>query len=368
MPQIFSPLQVGNCHLAHRIAMCPLTRWRANAAHVHQSIGREYYEQRASVRGTLLISEATFISPRAAGYANAPGIWNDEQIQAWKEIVDAVHAKGSYIYLQLWALGRAANAAVLKQEFGHDVVSSSAVPLKEGQEPPRALTEPEIHQFIADYAQAAKNAVQKAGFDGVEIHAANGYLIDQFTQDTCNKRTDNWGGSVENRARFCLEVTRAVVDAVGAQNVGLRLSPYSTFQGMRMADPVPQFTYLVERLRDFKLAYLHVVEPRIAGNADIESSDNIDWLVNLWGNTSPVVVAGGYKPDLASVQAVADRFKESDVIVGFGRYYISNPDLPFRIQKGIAATPYDRGTFYIPESPKGYIDYPFSEEFLAARL
>lgn len=194
----------------------------------------------------MIITEATFISPRAGGYDNIPGIYNDDQIAMWREVTDAVHAKNSYIVLQLWALGRAADPSVL----GHEqlpVVSSSATPMTPEKPAPRSLNESEIHEFIQDYAQAAKNAI-KAGFDAVEIHGANGYLIDQFTQDTCNTRNDNWGGNVENRSRFAIEVTKAVVDAIGAERTGFRLSPWSSFQGMRMKDAVPQFTHLAKEL------------------------------------------------------------------------------------------------------------------------
>ncbi|MCJ1407823.1 Chanoclavine-I aldehyde reductase fgaOx3 [Ptychographa xylographoides] len=340
--------------------MAPLTRFRANDAHVQLPIATEYYEQRASVPGTLLITEATFISPRGSGYANVPGIYNDDQIKQWKNITAAVHKKGSYIYLQLWALGRTADPNVLKQE-GQDLVSSSATPMSSEAPEPKALTEEEIHQFISDYAQAAKNSIE-AGFDGVEIHGANGYLIDQFTQDTCNRRTDAWGGSVEKRARFGLEVAKAVVEAVGADKTGIRLSPFSTFQGMKMENPKPQFSHLIEGLKKLKLAYIHVVESRVSGNADVETTEKIDFALDIWGKTSPVLIAGGFKPDSAK-RAVEDEYTDREIAIVFGRYFISNPDLPFRVLNGIDLEHYDRTTFYNPQSPKGYIDYPFSKEF-----
>jgi NADPH2 dehydrogenase len=214
--------------------MSPLTRFRADESHVQLPFVKEYYTQRASVPGTLIISEATFISPRGSGYGNVPGIYSPAQITAWKEIADSVHAKGSFIFLQLWALGRTANPGNLSKE-GNELVSSSAVPMGEGAPTPRALTEDEIEQFIKDYAQAGRNAID-AGFDGVEIHGANGYLVDQFTQDTSNKRTDGWGGSIEKRARFAVEVSKALVEAIGADKVGIRLSPWSPFQGMKMEE------------------------------------------------------------------------------------------------------------------------------------
>ncbi len=224
-----------------------------------------------------MISEATFIAPAAAGYGNVPGIWSQEQITGWKKVTDAVHEKGSFIYLQLWALGRAADPENLKAEFGKKVVSASDIPIKGGAKP-EPLTEEEIWEFVGYYKQAALNAIE-AGFDGVEIHGANGYLVDQFLQDVSNNRTDAWGGSIEKRARFGLEVAKAVVGAVGAERTGIRLSPFSTFQDMKMDDPIPQFSYFVEHLKPLKLAYVHVVESRISGNADIENTDKLDFLV-----------------------------------------------------------------------------------------
>ena len=291
-----------------------------------------------------------------------PGIYNDAQIEAWKEVVDSVHEAGGVIYMQLWNLGRAANPDVKKAEGSGDVVSSSDVAMSDNSPAPRPLTEDEIEQFIRDYAQAAKNAVEGAGFDGVEIHGANGYLIDQFTQDVCNKRTDKWGGSVEDRARFGIEVSKAVVAAVGAERTGIRLSPWSTFQGMRMEDPVPQFSYLVEELKKLKLAYLHLVESRISGNADVETFDLIDPFIDIWAHTSPILLAGGFKPDSAK-RAVEEQYKDKDIVIVMGRYFISTPDLVYRFEKGIELTPYDRDTFYNPKSEKGYIDYAFSEEW-----
>ncbi len=365
MSKLFTPLNVGNNALEHRLVMAPLTRYRADDNHVQLDIAQEYYSQRASVPGTLLITEATFISPRASGYRNVPGIYNEAQIVAWKKITDAVHAKGSFIWCQLWALGRAAKADVLKEESGNKVVSSSGIAISESSAVPQPLSEEEIWEFVGDYAAAARNAIE-AGFDGVEIHGANGYLVDQFTQDTCNHRTDAWGGSVEKRARFGLEVAKAVVDAVGAERTAIRLSPFSTFQAMKMTDPIPQFTYLVKGLKELRLAYLHLVESRISGNADVVATERVDFLLKLWGKTSPIFLAGGFKPE--SAKRAIEEYKDYDVAIVFGRYFISNPDLPFKMKKGIPFAPYNRETFYKVKSPEGYIDYPFSKEFEGARL
>ena len=360
MPSLSDPLLIGNCQLKHRLVMAPLTRFRANVDHVQLPFCTKYYAQRASVPGTLIVTEATFISPRASGYANVPGIWSLPQINQWKEVTSAVHKKHSYIYLQLWALGRTAKPEELKA-LGYDLVSSSPTPMTDNSPVPRELTTSEIETFIGDYAQAAKNAIE-AGFDGVEIHGANGYLIDQFIQDNCNTRTDKWGGSIENRARFGIEVAKAVVAAIGAERTGIRLSPWSTFQGMKMENPIPQFSYLVENLKKLKLSYLHLVESRISGSADVETTDKIDFAVDIWGTTSPVLVAGGFKPDSAK-RLLKDKYTDQQVAVVFGRYFISNPDLPFRILNGVDLTHYDRTTFYNAGSPKGYIDYPFSKEW-----
>ena len=363
-PSLFDPIHIGSIPLSHRVVMAPLTRYRANDAHVHTSLATEYYEQRASVPGTLLITEATFISPRASGDSNPPGIYSKDQIEAWKNVTDAVHKKGSYIFCQLWALGRTAHPEIVRKEAGEKwFVSSSAIPLEAGTEAPRALEEEEIWGFVADYAQAAKNAIE-AGFDGVEIHGANGYLIDQFTQDNVNQRTDAWGGSVEKRSKFALEITKAVVEAVGSEKVAIRLSPFSEFQGMKMADPVKQFSHLIEGLKKLKLVYLHLVESRVKGNADIEATEKVDPLMKIWGKTSPVLLAGGFQPDSAK-RAVEQEYTGQDVLIVFGRHFIANPDLPFRIEKGIALTKYNRDTFYIAKSPIGYVDYPFSKEWEA---
>jgi NADPH2 dehydrogenase len=363
--KLFKPLKIGNMSLEHRLVMAPLTRFRADDQNVPLPFVEEYYAQRASVPGTLLITEATFIAPQAAGYPNIPGIWNNDQIAAWKKITNAVHAKGSYIYLQLWALGRVANPDVLKTMPGgpYPLRSSGNIPEKEGAPTPQAMTESEIKEFISLYAQAAKNSIT-AGFDGVEIHSANGYLIDQFLQDTCNNRTDSYGGSIPNRSRFGLEVAQAVVDAIGADKVGIRLSPFSPFQGMKMEDPIPQFTHYIKNLKPLNLAYLHVVESRISGNADIETTEKIDFAVKAWNKTSPVLVAGGFKPDSA-IRAVDEEYNGEDVAIVFGRYFISNPDLVWKVRNGVDLTKYDRDTFYKAKSQHGYTDYPFDKDFKA---
>ena len=350
--------------------MSPLTRFRADENHIPTHMMIEYYEQRAAVPGTLLTTEATFISNEAAGYDRPPGIWNEDQITAWKKITDAVHAKRSFIHCQLWALGRTALPEFLKPK-GYDVTSASAIPMEPGKRAPRALSEEEIQKWIDTYAAAAKNAM-RAGFDGVEIHGANGYLVDQFIQDVSNQRTDRWGGSVENRSRFALSVAKAVADAIGPDRTGIRLSPFTTFQGMGMEDPEPQFGHVIEGLRDLDLSFIHIVmgSHRASANrtaAGSATSSAVDFIFKAWGNTRPVILAGRYNPESAR-EAVEEEFPDKAVAIGFGRDFISNPDLPFRIERGIDLNAYDVDTFYLKGEPHGYTDYPFSEEFMKARM
>ncbi|KAJ7639557.1 NADH:flavin oxidoreductase/NADH oxidase [Roridomyces roridus] len=360
IPKLFQPTRVGDVELAHRVVLAPTTRFRADSNHAPLPHVAEYYGQRASTSGSLLISEATFIAARAGGYPNAPGIWSDEQIGAWKKVTDAVHAKGSYMYLQLWALGRAANPAALAAE-GLPLVSASNIP-NGTSDIPRPLTVEEIQEYIHLYATAASNAVHKAGFDGVEIHSANGYLLNQFLHDQCsNVRTDSYGGSIENRVRFPLEVVQAVVNAVGETKTGFRISPWGTWNDMYFGDPKPTYTHLVTELRDRypDLAYLHVVEPRVDGITTVESVNegySNDFIREIWGSR-PLISAGGYTRETALAAA-----EEKGDLVAFARPYISNPDLPYRLLHGIALAVGNRALYYAPGSsdPAGYTDYPFA--------
>ncbi|KAH9009990.1 NADH:flavin oxidoreductase/NADH oxidase [Lactarius hengduanensis] len=355
---LFQPLRVGTVDLQHRVVMAPLTRLRANKDRVHGELAKTYYTQRSSVPGTLIISEATIIAPQAAGYPNVPGIWSDAQVAAWKSITDAVHANGSYIFLQLWAPGRAAIPAILKQEGDFDLVAPSPIPIENNV--PRELTVAEINEYVQLYSKAASNAI-KAGFDGVEIHAANGYLPDQFLQTVSNERTDEYGGSLENRVRFPLEVVNAIVAAVGAERTAIRLSPWSQFQDMGMKDPLPTFTTFIERIRDEhpNLAYIHVIEPRMnnftaADVTDENRAHSNEVLRKVWGDR-PYIAAGGM--DRATA---IDTVSKYGGLVAFGRHFIANPDLPLRLKEGVPLTGYNRDTFYVAESAAGYIDYPFA--------
>lgn len=315
----------------------------------------------------------------AGSITHMPEIWSDAQIAAWKEVVDTVHAKGCYMFLQTGGNGRAAFPSERVKD-GLDLIGPSAIAigadpegsgvvLAGGESPtPRAMTEEEIWQIVADIAQAAKNGVEKCGFDGVEIHACNGHMLDQFIQDNSNRRTDAWGGSIEKRSRFVIEVAKAVIAAVGKEKVGFRFSPYSTYLSMRMADPIPQFTHLIKELSALGIAFIHLVEPRIAGDIVVETGHAYSLIpfLNAWGNERPVIVAGGYTAESALKAVSADGVYEGrKVAIAFGRHYVSNPDLVFRVKNGVPLAPYDRKTFYDIGSEKGYTDYEFSEEYRA---
>ena len=315
--------------------MGPLSSNLADENNVLDTAAKEYYGKRACVPGTLIIGEATFISPQASGTPERrAGIWSEGHIAAWKDVVDGVHKARSYIFLQLWALGRSADPECKRKQGTGDVVSSSAVPEIAGGPVPRPLTEDEVLAYIQDYATAAKTAVEVAGFDGVELHGANGSLIDQFTQDVVNKRTDQWGGSIANRSHFGLEVCKAVCAAVGNARVGFRVSPWSTYNSMGMDDPIPQFSHLLNGLKDLHIAYLHLVESRVAGRVDVEAGEPLDPFINLWANASAIVLAGGFTPQTAKV-AVDDQYCDKEVAIAFGRAFVTNPDLVQRLKDDI---------------------------------
>jgi NADPH2 dehydrogenase len=261
-------------------------------------------------------------------------------------------------------MGRGGSDQILAAA-GFSLLSSVAEPIAPGYPVPKAMTEEDIQQTLQDYVKSARNAIE-AGFDGVEIHGANGYLLDQFLQDVCNKRTDRWGGSIENRARFHLEVTRAIINAIGADRTAIRLSPYSTYQGMLMDNPVPTYKYLLDQLKPLGLAYLHLIEARIAGDSDqpLGSEHSVGWMIHQWDNVSPVLLAGGFTAESAK-EAVDVQFKDHNVAIVFGRHFVSNPDLVYRIKRGMPFDKYDRAYFYAPAGAKGYIDYPYSQQFLS---
>ncbi|KAF7344506.1 putative inactive dehydrogenase EasA [Mycena sanguinolenta] len=348
--KLFQPALVGDIELSHRIVYAPTTRLRADASHAPLPLVAEYYQQRASTPGSLLISEATFIAARAGGYKHAPGIWSEAQIAAWKKITDAVHAKGAYMYLQLWALGRAAEVDVLAEEgLQNEYVSASDVPIP-GRQAPRALTEEEIQEYIQFYATAASNAVHKAGFDGVEIHAANGFLLDQFLHDRSNLRTDAYGGSVENRARFPLEVAEAVVKAVGQKKTAICTS---SIPNQPTPTSSPSSATSIQSSRTYTSSSPALTAWRLwTSKTDIQMTSSA-----ISGGTAPLISAGGYTRETAIAAA-----EEKGDLIAFSRPYIANPDLPYRLLHGISLAVGNRALYYAPGSvdPKGYTDYPFA--------
>ncbi|KAJ7633067.1 NADH:flavin oxidoreductase/NADH oxidase [Roridomyces roridus] len=340
--ELFQPYNLGPFALKHRVVHAPTTRFKADATHVpFLPLVNEYYSQRARVPGTLLITESTIIAPKAAGYP-MPGIWSQAQFEAWREITDSVHARGSFIFLQILALGRAAT----KTE-DLEVVGPSSIPMApDAVDKPRPLTVPEIEEYIGLYAQAAKNAIE-AGFDGVEIHGNNGCLVDQFLQDVSNDRTDDYGGTVENRARFPLAVVKAVADAIGQERTAIRFSPWNTSGGMGMSDPIPTYSHMVSELKRLhpKLAYLHLIEPRIHSDSNVEATaenatQSNTVLFQLWGDRL-LIVAGGLTRESAIKFAA-----KKNALVAFGRHFIANaslfpcPDLPLRLEKNLPLNAY----------------------------
>ena len=352
---LLSPVQVGRYELPNRIVMAPLTRNRAGKGNVPHELNATYYAQRASAG--LIISEASQISPQGMGYPGTPGIHSVEQVEGWKLVTRAVHDRGGRIFLQLWHVGRISHPS-LQPDGALPVAPSAIAPAGtastyEGPQPfvmPRALETDEIPGIVEDYRRAAQNALE-AGFDGIEIHSANGYLLDQFLRDGSNKRTDQYGGSIENRARFLLEVMEAVTDVWGGDRVGVRLSPSGTFNDMSDSNPEALFSYVVRQLERYQLAYLHLVEPREDNGAPDGQDLSSRFFRSIYNGT--IIAAGGYNRELAK-ETIAKG--EADLIA-FGRFYISNPDLVERIAVNAPFNEYDRSTFYGGDE-RGYIDYP----------
>lgn len=362
---LFVPLRVGALELSHRVVMAPLTRMRAGQpGNIPVALNATYYGQRATPGG-LIIAEATQISPEGQGYPATPGIYSPEQVFGWQLVTDAVHQKGGLIFLQLWHVGRISHSSL--QPGGKLPVAPSAIqPAGEAYtaawqtvpfETPRALETNEIPALIDDYRRAAVNA-RAAGFDGVEVHSANGYLLDQFLQDRTNHRSDGYGGSIESRTRLLLEVVDAVTEVWGADRVGVRLSPYGTFSDMGDSDPVALFTHVISKLSARRIAYLHLIEPRssASGMSDEVNQQAVDAGSLFRGAfDGPVIGAGGFSRETAETTLRAGK---ADA-VAFGRLFISNPDLPERFRLDAPLTPYNRATFY-GGTEEGYTDYPFA--------
>ncbi|KAL4140564.1 hypothetical protein PRNP1_014846 [Phytophthora ramorum] len=371
-PKLFSPLTLGGkkkpVQLHHRVVMAPLTRLRTGEEGVPTDLVAEYYAQR-STPGGLIIAEATNISPTARGYFGAPGLFTSEQVVGWKKVTRAVHDKGGKIFVQLWHTGRVGHP--LNQPNGELPVSSSAVGLdgvktsavtREGRGKyvtPRALETHEIPGVVADYKRAAENAIA-AGFDGVELHGANGYLLEQFLCDGVNKRADRYGGSVENRARLMLEALDAVLSSLDSSQVAIRLSPFGVTFGCTDSTPTETYSYVLEKLSALDLAYVHIVEPRgfhfrgprVPKNGTTPFCRA--WYSGVLMTSSGFDRAEGIK---VTSSGAAD-------CVAFGRPFISNPDFVHRLKAGAPWNPWDRKTFYVPASgplSRGYTDYPTLE-------
>jgi N-ethylmaleimide reductase len=357
---LFSPVEVGPYRLAHRIVMSPLTRSRAGEGNAPGALNATYYRQRASA--ALIVTEATQVSPQGVGYPGTPGIHTPEQIAGWQLVTRAVHERGGHIFLQLWHVGRISHPSL--QPEGALPVAPSAIKAEgevftaAGPQPfvtPRALETEEIPGIIEQYRQGAKNALE-AGFDGVELHAANGYLLDQFLEDSSNQRTDHYGGSIENRARLILEVTEAVASVWGASRVGIRLSPGGTFNSMGDSDAAATFGYVVRELDRFGLAYLHVVEPSDPAQFKLngEPVSATHYLRSLFQGI--LITAQGYDFEKGNKVLAAG---DAD-LVGFGRLFLANPDLPERFAAGAPLNEPDPATFYGGDE-HGYTDYPSLE-------
>ena len=356
--RLFQSMKLGNIEVKHRIGLAPMSRRRATSNHLPTPMMKEFYSQRAAVPGTILFTDANMVSPAGSGLLHMSGIWNDKQVALWKEIVDEVHKRGSFIYCQLVAIGRVADQNSIELD-GIARIGPSAIAL-EGTPVPQIMTVDQIQQMVQDFASAARNAI-RAGFDGVEFDGNNGLLHDQFVQDVTNQRNDNYGGSIENRSRFTYESVKAVADAIGAKRVGYRMSPWSTFWGMRMKYPIPQFTDVIEKLQDIGIGHIHLIESRICGDTIVDGAEKLDFAFDAW--RGPILVNGGYTAETA--RKLVEERVDRDIIVTFGRSFIANPDLVYRAKHGLELNHYDRPTFYTQDS-KGYTDYPFSDAYLSS--
>lgn len=350
---LFSNLSIGKYTLKNRIVMAPMTRCRAVQNGCANDLMAEYYAQRASAG--LIITEATQISEMAIGYPCTPGIYTNEQIAAWKKVTDAVHAKGGLIFIQLWHVGRVSHSTFLG---GKLPVAPSAIKPSgehftfEGMKPfetPKVLTISEIKSIVQEFVDAAKNAIE-TGFDGVEIHGANGYLIDQFLRDGTNQRTDEYGGTIENRSRFLFEIVQAVSEAIGSDKTGVRLSPSGTFNDMSDSNPQEHFSYICKELNNYNLAYLHIVD---ALEGDIRHGANVVELKLIREAYKGVLITNGGYDKARGEQTIANNIADA---VAYGAIYISNPDLVERFKIDAPLNKIDPSVFYTQDA-KGYTDY-----------
>jgi N-ethylmaleimide reductase len=363
--KLFTPIQVGSMELEHRVVMAPLTRSRSvQPGSIPGDLMLEYYSQRVS-DGGLIVSEGTSISIVGGGWFGAPGLYSDEQVAGWKRITDAVHGKHGHRFSQLWHTGRASHvdstngatpvSSSVNPEYSQDSTIKESTPHGWLQPSPhRALDIREIPGVVEDYRKATERA-KAAGFGGVELHAGNGYLPDQFLQDSINNRTDMYGGSIENRSRFLRQVVEPLVSVWGGNRVAVRIAPSRTWNGVSDSNPIALFDYVAKQLNRFGLAYLHIIEPRIKGNVLIAEGQGQIATASLRKVFTGKIVAGGFEPD------TAEAVREDDAdLVAFGRHFVANPDLPKRIRLGLPLNSYDRDTFYTFDA-RGYTDYPFYE-------
>lgn len=357
---LLSPFDLGGLTLKNRVVMAPLTRARAGKERMPNALMAEYYAQRASVG--LIIAEATVISQQANGWLNSPGIYSDEQAQAWKQVVDAVHAKGTPFFLQLWHMGRASHSSFNE---GQLPVSASAIKLngdyihtpigKQPYETPRALETNEVPLVVEDYRQAAQRA-KDAGFDGVEIHAANGYLIDQFLQSKTNQRTDQYGGSLENRYRFLKEIVEAILTIYPANRIAVRLSPNGVYNDMGSPDYRETFLYVAQQLNAYGLAYLHILDGLEFGFHNLGEAMTLAEFRSVF--TSPLMGNCGYTQETAEA-AIEDGSAD---LIAFGRPIISNPDLVERFANNWPLNPPPDQSIWYSFDKEGYIDFPTYHE------
>lgn len=352
---LLSPYNSSHLKLKNRIAMAPLTRCRAGEGNTATELMAKYYEQRSGAG--LIVSEGSQISPMAVGYPNTPGIHSEDQVEAWKKITEVVHEKGSKIFIQLWHVGRISHPYFLNGALPHApsaIKPEGKARTEKDKLPyvvPKAMSLDDIHATIKDFSTAAKNAM-RAGFDGVEIHGANGYLINQFLCDSSNIRKDLYGGNIENRSRFGLEIVKAVVDEIGSQKTAIRLSP-GGINNVQDSNAKELFSYFVDKLNTFELAYLHLLEPYVDLSEIPHSIQEVaKFFRPLYKGT--LMINNGFTQETAN-QVINDNLAD---LVSFGKLFISNPDLVHRFAKKASLNDWDLNTFYSP-GEKGYTDYPF---------
>ncbi|QPG73982.1 hypothetical protein FOA43_001298 [Brettanomyces nanus] len=368
---LFRPLKVGHVLLKNRLVHAPATRFRNSDKFVPTDSMLRYYSERAENNGGLIITEASFPTPEFGLFPNTPVIQTSKQVQGWKQIVKSIHDNGSYVAVQLWNLGRAAPAGLLKQyginyrgvsnNYADEKTENEAI---EAGNPLKALTKTELKWMVAEYVSVAERAINIAGFDLIELHAGHSFLIGEFLRESTNERLDEYGGNLENRVRLVLEIVDALIASVGADHIGIKLTPYIEDQDAQgKASSVKTHTYLLEQLQrraenGNKLAYIALTQPRMAGDTEKEDFNGEDttWVIKAWKGI--IIRTGAFFHDENYLDLKTDVNENDRTLIGAGRYYTSNPDLADRLKNGYPLTPYDRSTFYTAMSNKGYITWP----------